>query len=421
VGSYLIVLAVALGTTFALTPVVERLAVRLGAVVAPDERRVHQRPTPTLGGAAMLVGFLVAMAVAWWLDAFDTLFEGSTAPLGIVIAAIVIWIVGVIDDLREVSAPAKIAGMVLAGSILSFAGVGILFFRIPFYDLVILTPDLSALITVVWVVGMANAVNLVDGLDGLAAGLVAIAAGAFFLYGLRLGEVGVIDDPNIGTLVAIIIAGMCLGFLPHNFHPARIFMGDGGALLLGLLLAASTMAVGGSTDEPFSGQVYFFFAPLFIPLFILGVPILDTAFAIVRRATKRSGLATADKEHLHHRLMRLGHGQRRAVVILWLWTAVLSGFVLLPTYTGRGDAVVPLGVAALGFGLYVFFHPGFRRQRTANGEAAAASGGQPSGSPNGAGAGTNGHGGPASGSPAAASVREGSAPAPPGEGPDTPT
>lgn len=420
-GSYLIVLAVALGTTFALTPVVERLAVRLGAVVAPDERRVHQRPTPTLGGAAMLVGFLVAMAVAWWLDAFDTLFEGSTAPLGIVIAAIVIWIVGVIDDLREVSAPAKIAGMVLAGSILSFAGVGILFFRIPFYDLVILTPDLSALITVVWVVGMANAVNLVDGLDGLAAGLVAIAAGAFFLYGLRLGEVGVIDDPNIGTLVAIIIAGMCLGFLPHNFHPARIFMGDGGALLLGLLLAASTMAVGGSTDEPFSGQVYFFFAPLFIPLFILGVPILDTAFAIVRRATKRSGLATADKEHLHHRLMRLGHGQRRAVVILWLWTAVLSGFVLLPTYTGRGDAVVPLGVAALGFGLYVFFHPGFRRQRTANGEAAAASGGQPSGSPNGAGAGTNGHGGPASGSPAAASVREGSAPAPPGEGPDTPT
>jgi UDP-GlcNAc:undecaprenyl-phosphate GlcNAc-1-phosphate transferase len=420
VGSYLIVLAVALGTTFALTPLVERVAIRIGAVVAPDERRVHQRPTPTLGGAAMLGGFLLAMAVAWWLDAFDTLFEGSTAPLGIVIAAIVIWVVGVIDDLREVSAPAKIAGMVLAGSILSFAGVGILFFRIPFYDLVILTPDLSALITVVWVVGMANAVNLVDGLDGLAAGLVAIAAGAFFLYGLRLGEVGVIDDPNIGTLVAIIIAGLCLGFLPHNFHPAKIFMGDGGALLLGLLLAASTMAVGGSTDEPFSGQVYFFFAPLFIPLFILGVPILDTAFAIVRRATKRAGVATADKEHLHHRLMRLGHGQRRAVVILWLWTAVLSGFVLLPTYTGRGDAVVPLGVAALGFGLYVFFHPGFRRARTAEAEAAAASAASSSNGTTSA----NGSGGahePASedlGSPATASTREGSASAPPGEGPD---
>jgi UDP-GlcNAc:undecaprenyl-phosphate GlcNAc-1-phosphate transferase len=424
VGSYLIVLAVALGTTFALTPLVERLAVRIGAVVAPDERRVHKRPTPTLGGAAMLGGFLVAMLVAWQLHAFETLFESSTAPIGIVIAAIVIWVVGVIDDLREVSAPAKIAGMVLAGSILSFAGVGILFFRIPFYDLVILSPDLSALITVVWVVGMANAVNLVDGLDGLAAGLVAIAAGAFFLYGLRLGEVGVIDDPNIGTLVAIIIAGLCLGFLPHNFHPARIFMGDGGALLLGLLLAASTMAVGGSTDEPFSGQVYFFFAPLFIPLFILGVPILDTAFAIVRRATKRSGVATADKEHLHHRLMRLGHGQRRAVVILWLWTAVLSGFVLLPTYTGRGDAVVPLGVAALGFGLYVFFHPGFRRERNeADGDrpdAPAAPQGEGSSAPDDGSVAPRAADPAPPGSPQPSPVREGAAPTGTGDGPVEP-
>jgi UDP-GlcNAc:undecaprenyl-phosphate/decaprenyl-phosphate GlcNAc-1-phosphate transferase len=166
--------------------------------------------------------------------------------------------------------------------------------------------------------------------------------------------------------------------------------------------------------------VYFFFAPLFIPLFILGVPILDTAFAIVRRATKRAGVATADKEHLHHRLMRLGHGQRRAVVILWLWTAVLSGFVLLPTYTGRGDAVVPLGVAALGFGLYVFFHPGFRRSRTANGEAEGGTAAPPgaAGSPNGSGSGTNGHGPAPSGSPATASVREGAAPTPPGEGSD---
>jgi UDP-GlcNAc:undecaprenyl-phosphate/decaprenyl-phosphate GlcNAc-1-phosphate transferase len=402
-GAYLIVLAVALGVTVALTPLVERLARRLGAVVAPDERRVHQRPTPTLGGAAMLGGFLAAMAVAWQLDTFDSLFESSTAPVGIVLAAVVIWGVGVVDDLREVSAPAKLAGMVLAGSILSFAGVGILYFRIPFYDLVILSPDLSALLTVIWVVGMANAVNLVDGLDGLAAGLVAIAAGAFFFYGLRLSDVGVIGDPNIGTLVAIIILGMCLGFLPHNFHPARIFMGDGGALLLGLLLAASTMAVGGSTDEPFSGQVYFFFAPLFIPLFILGVPILDSIFAIIRRATKRVGVATADKEHLHHRLMRLGHGQRRAVVILWLWTAVLSAFVLLPAYTGRGDAVVPLGVAALGFGLYVFFHPGVRRSRL---EEAAAAGEAPVGgvATNGSGtngSGTNGH------APATAAGREG--------------
>ena len=140
-------------------------------------------------------------------------------------------------------------------------------------------------------------------------------------------------------------------------------MGDCGALLLGLLMAASTITVGGSTDTVFSGQSFFFFAPLFIPLVILGVPIVDTAFAIVRRASRRSGLATADKEHLHHRLMRLGHGQRRSVLILWTWTALLSGMVLYPTFTGRGDAVVPIGIAALGLLLFTVFHPGARHAR----------------------------------------------------------
>jgi len=123
------------------------------------------------------------------------------------------------------------------------------------------------------------------------------------------------------------------------------------------------MLVGGQTDDPFSGQTFFFYAPLFIPFFILGVPIVDTLFAILRRASRRAGLATADKEHLHHRLMRLGHGQRRSVLILWLWTAILSGFVLYPTYTSEGDAVVPFGVAALGLALYTLFHPGVRRGR----------------------------------------------------------
>ena len=123
-----------------------------------------------------------------------------------------------------------------------------------------------------WVVGMANAINFIDGLDGLAAGIVAIAAGSFFLYGVRLDHVGVLGPGNIGPLLAIITVGVCLGFLPYNFHPAKIFMGDCGALLLGLLMAASTIAVGGPTDTAFSGQTFFFFAPLFIPLVILGVP-----------------------------------------------------------------------------------------------------------------------------------------------------
>jgi UDP-GlcNAc:undecaprenyl-phosphate GlcNAc-1-phosphate transferase len=372
VNANLAVLVVAFTVTFTLTPVVRRLAERFGAVVAPDERRVHTVPTATIGGVAMFVALLVSFAVAWQLEAFDAVFESSSEPLGVLLAAAVIFAVGLIDDLREVSAPARVAGMVLAGTVLVRFGVSILFLRIPFYDLVLLSPDLSALITVLWVVGMANAVNLVDGLDGLAAGIVAIAAGSFFLYSQELIDAGVINDGNLGPLVAIITLGICLGFLPHNFNPAKIFMGDGGALLLGLLMASSTIAVGGSQNEPFSGQVYFFFAPLFIPLFILGVPIIDTLFAIVRRASRRSGVTSADKEHLHHRLMRLGHGQRRAVIILWAWTAALSGLVLYPAYTGKGDAVAPLAVVVFGFGLYVFFHPGTRRNGEANGDGEAA-------------------------------------------------
>ena len=330
-GSYAVVLAATFATTFVLTPVFRRLSIRIRAVVPPGERRVHESPLPVLGGAAMLTGFLVGMGVAWGLQEFDEVFAASSAPLGIVIAGIVIYAVGQLDDLRKiglaggegegVSPPAKMAGMVLAGSILSLAGVSTIFLRVPFGGILSLSPDLSTFVTVLWVVGMANALNFIDGLDGLCAGIVAIAAGAFFLYGRQLEHVDVLRPGNIGPLLAVIALGVCLGFLPHNFHPARIIMGDAGALLLGLIMAASTMAVGGSTDAEFSGQTFFFFAPLFIPLFILGVPMLDTIFAIARRATRRASPATADKEHLHHRLMRLGHGQRRSVLILWAWTA----------------------------------------------------------------------------------------------------
>jgi UDP-GlcNAc:undecaprenyl-phosphate GlcNAc-1-phosphate transferase len=159
--------------------------------------------------------------------------------------------------------------------------------------------------------------------------------------------------------------GICVGFLPHNFNPARIFMGDAGAMFLGLLLATTTITVGGRTADPFSGQTYFFFAPLVIPVVILGVPIVDTAFSFVRRIVRGRSFSVADKDHLHHRLMRLGHGPRRTVVILWLWTALLSAVVLLPTFTNHGNSLVPLAVIALGLLLYVYFHPGVRSLRAA--------------------------------------------------------
>jgi UDP-GlcNAc:undecaprenyl-phosphate GlcNAc-1-phosphate transferase len=367
--AYLAVIGAAFVVSCVSMPLLRQLSFRIGAVVQPDARRVHKQPTALLGGAGILAGFLTGMLVAWQIDAFAPTFRTITPPLGVALAAIAMYLIGQLDDLREVSPPAKMAGVILSGSILSLAGVTILFFRIPFIGLFSLSPDLSAFITVLWVAGMANAINLIDGLDGLAGGIVAIAAGAFLLYAEHLNSIGVIDPGNVGPLVAACVLGACLGYLPWNFHPAKLFMGDAGALQLGLLMAAATIAVGGNTppDVQASGQAFFFFAPLFLPLIILGVPILDTGWAILRRASSRSGVAVADKGHLHHRLMRLGHGQRRSVVILWTWTALLSALVLYPAYTGRGDAVVPIGIAALALILYTLFSPGIRAKR-ANGD-----------------------------------------------------
>jgi UDP-GlcNAc:undecaprenyl-phosphate GlcNAc-1-phosphate transferase len=303
------------------------------------------------------------MATATQVEQFDPVFRTSSEALGVVLGATIMFVVGAIDDLRESSPPAKLAGQALAGSVLTLFGVTMLYFRVPFGDTIALSPDLAPLLTVFWIIGMANAVNLIDGLDGLAAGIVAIAAGAFALYADRLFELGLLPADTVAPLLAVIALGVCLGFLPHNFHPARIFMGDGGALFLGVLMGSSTLLVGGGTANTASGSTFFFFAPLFIPFFILGVPILDTAFAIVRRASRRSGVSVADKEHLHHRLMRLGHGQRRSVLILWLWTALLSGVVLYPTYTGKGDAIVPIGILALALLLFTLFAPGVREAR----------------------------------------------------------
>jgi len=339
--------------------------VRVGAVSVPGPRSVHDRPTPSLGGAGMFLGFLLAMMVASRIPQFREMFDDSSEPFGLILAAGVMFVVGALDDFREVSPPAKLAGQVFAGSLLSLMGVSMLFFRLPFAstEYVVLSPDLAPLVTVLTVVVMANAINLIDGLDGLAAGIVIIAGSALFLYADRLFKAGLLEGSNIGPLVAVIAVGVCLGFLPHNFNPARIIMGDAGALFLGLLMATTTITVGGRTADQFSGQTYFFFAPLVIPVVILGVPIVDTVFAFLRRVYRRTAFTVADKDHLHHRLMRLGHGPRRSVVILWLWTALLSGLVLFPTYTKRGNAIVPLGVAALALLLYVYFHPGVRSAR----------------------------------------------------------
>ncbi len=370
---YVLVGGTAAVVTFVLTYVMRWLAPRVGAMAMPGPRSVHTEPMPSLGGAAMFVGFVVAMAVASMTNQFHDMFADSSEPLGVMLAAGVMFVVGAIDDVHEVSPPAKIAGQVLSGSVLSLLGVTMLYFRVPFasYEYVVLSPDLAPLLTVLTVVVLANAINLIDGLDGLAAGIVMIAGAALFAYADRLFGAGLLEGSNIAPLIAAITVGICAGFLPHNFNPARIFMGDAGAMLLGLMLATTTITMGGRTADPFSGQTYFYFAPLLIPVVILGVPIVDTVFSFLRRVAKRQSFTQADHDHLHHRLMRLGHGPRRAVLILWLWTALLSGVVLAPTFTHRGNALVPLGVGGLGLLLYIYFHPGVRTSRLRTPETSA--------------------------------------------------
>jgi UDP-GlcNAc:undecaprenyl-phosphate GlcNAc-1-phosphate transferase len=368
-GGYLVIGGAAAVVTFVVTPLVGWLARRRGWLAEPNQRTVHTSPIPNVGGIALFIGFAVAFALARSLDRFDPLFARNSEPRGVLVAAALMFLVGLIDDIRELSAPAKVMGTVVVGVVLVSYGVTMFFFRLPFMEVLVLSDEWIPLITVLWVLGISQAINLIDGLDGLATGIVAIGAFAFFLYSQHLSEQSLLTQPNLGPLVSIITVGICIGFLPFNFNPARIFMGDGGALLLGLLLAVSTSVVGGRADpgtQRFPGQTYFFLAPLFIPLFILGVPILDTLFAILRRARRGQGVATADKGHLHHRLMEMGHGQRRSVVILWTWTGLLSAFVLYPVITGSGVAYIPIGAAMLGLALFTVLHPRISGRRSAH-------------------------------------------------------
>ena len=372
-ADYVLIGVVAAVVTAVTTPLVRLLARHFSWVVAPNERSVHTSPIPHVGGMAMLIGFLVAFVTAWMRGDFAVIFDDNSEPKGVLIAALIVFCTGFLDDIVDLAPPGKVTGVVLAGIVLAYFGATMFYFRVPFVDVVILSSDWQALVTVLWLLIMTQAINLIDGLDGLAAGIVAIAATSFFLYANKLNNLELLSNRNLGPLIAIITAGVCVGFLPYNFNPARIFMGDGGAYLLGMLLAVSTSVVGGRADpntQDFVGQTFFFFAPLAIPLLILGVPILDTLFAIVRRLSKRQAIDVADKGHLHHRLMNLGHGHRRSVLILWAWTTLLSAFVLYPVLSDENPSYLTFGIGALGIVLYTVMHPSVRRKRAMAVEAA---------------------------------------------------
>jgi UDP-GlcNAc:undecaprenyl-phosphate GlcNAc-1-phosphate transferase len=330
VRPYLLVFAASAGVTFAITPLVRRLSLRLGWIDHPSDRKVHPNPTPTAGGIAMYAGVAAGLLAARLIPFLSDLHETSSELDAAFVAATVVVVLGVVDDTRGVTALGKLAGQVLAAGLVVLLGVQLLYFYFPGPGVVSPSPDVAVPLTVLWIVALMNAVNLVDGLDGLAAGMVAIAAIAFFAY-FRTPD-GT-EQASVAALVSAIVAGVAIGFLPWNFHPAKIFMGDSGALMLGLLMAVATISgVGQNLEGPSGGDLAVIAIPIVIPLLVLAVPLLDVVLAIIRRMRKGIGIAHADKEHIHHRLMDIGHSHRQAVLLMYLWGALIAAAALVVAY-----------------------------------------------------------------------------------------
>jgi UDP-GlcNAc:undecaprenyl-phosphate GlcNAc-1-phosphate transferase len=341
---YIGVFLASAATVAGFTPLVRRVAVRLGAIDHPTERKVHPKPTPTGGGVALLLGVAVGLGVAFLIPSFRPAFRESSELQGALLACGVIVAVGLVDDIRGLSAPAKLAGQILAAGLLVLSGIQLLFLWLPSQGTLVIGSDLGVPLTVAWVLLMVNAVNLIDGLDGLAAGVSAIAAGAFFVYVYAGPTPAFIQPSTPAALLSAVAAGAAVGFLPYNFYPARVFMGDSGSMLLGVLLAGATISGVGQTVEPSGGDIAAFFIPVLIPLIVLAVPLSDVALAIVRRMRRGRPVFAPDKEHIHYQLQEIGHTHRRAVLIMYLWSLLLAGSGLAITFiNGRTILAVMVG------------------------------------------------------------------------------
>ncbi len=367
---YLLTLCITAAVTYLLTGPVRKFAIVAGAMPEIRARDVHREPTPRLGGIAMFFGLCAGLLVADHLTNLSTLFENSNEPRALLSGAALIWLIGVLDDKFEIDALIKLGGQMIAAGVMVMQGLTILWLPIPGVGSVALTQWQGTLLTVALVVITINAVNFVDGLDGLAAGMVCIAAAAFFLYAYRIWYSYGIEAAAPATLFAAILMGMCLGFLPHNMHPARIFMGDSGSMLIGLVLAAGAISVTGQVDPDalklFAGsekeavhQTVPVYIPLLLPLTIIAVPAADLILAIVRRTWRGQSPFAADRGHLHHRLLEIGHSHSRAVLIMYFWSALIA-FGALTYSVNSASMWIVLSVVILStIGLVLLLLPRF--------------------------------------------------------------
>jgi UDP-GlcNAc:undecaprenyl-phosphate/decaprenyl-phosphate GlcNAc-1-phosphate transferase len=334
VKDYLLTLLVAAAVTYVLTPLVRRFAAMIGAIKEEiRERDVHTAPVPLIGGLAMYGGLAAALLVANQIPQLHDAIANTGMVTGLLAAGGLLVVIGIIDDRWGMNALTKAAGQVAAGGIVVATGTQLSWLPLPGGSgrIFVPTPDQQTLLTILIVVATINAVNFIDGLDGLAAGIVAIAAMSFFAYYYSLTKLADISSLAAPALASAVLIGICLGFLPHNFAPAKIFMGDTGSMLLGLVLAYAPISGINSLDPAqLTGSInrYEVIMPLLLPALLLVIPYGDMLLAVVRRTRAGQSPFAADRKHLHHRLLDIGHSQRASVLIMYLWAAAFSGTVV---------------------------------------------------------------------------------------------
>lgn len=344
--NYLLIGLVSAAISFLGSQLLLRLSHRFKIYPGIRDRDVHTTPTPRLGGVAIVLGLGAALVVAAFMPVFAPIFVNIMPVIGIGIGIVLMAVVGIIDDLIDLNWLVKLGVQLIAAGVLAWSGVQIV--SLPFGVIALLSPTMSLVLTVFAVVLVMNAINFIDGLDGLVAGVTLIAGSVFFIYSYILATgPGQTSYFNLATLLTAALCGALIGFLPVNWHPAKMFMGDSGALVIGLVLAASTISVTGQVDptriDP--GQLVPAFIPLALPLAVLVVPLVDFVLAVTRRIINGRSPFSADRKHLHHRLLDMGHTHFQAVLILYAWTIVVAVGALLFMFV---EAVVATGIVAAG-------------------------------------------------------------------------
>jgi UDP-GlcNAc:undecaprenyl-phosphate GlcNAc-1-phosphate transferase len=331
---YLLVMITGMVVTYVLVPLVRMIAVTIGAQAPVRDRDVHAIPTPRIGGLAMFGGLVGALIMAQSLPKMNKIFAETNTARAVLLAGGLIVLIGIADDKWEIDPLTKFAGQVAAAGILIMNGVQLNSIPTDTYESTTLSPNYGVPLTVLIVVATINAVNFVDGLDGLAAGIVCIAGFALFLCVYRLTSVFKLPVLAGPALIAAILFAICLGFLAHNFNPARIFMGDTGSMLIGLLLAAATIQFTGLFDSAVAKKIAIFsgWLPLLLVPAVLAVPFLDMLLAVWRRTNQGRSPFAPDKHHLHHRLLKLGHSHRSSVMIMYGWVGLLASCMVAISY-----------------------------------------------------------------------------------------